>query len=106
MRSRAVRAAKCKRLAAKNPNESCETTVRGHHFGECRLQVIKIINSASVQVRTIGLPQLGLRSAIILGVALAISTTPTLAEARVSVSLEAVTIEARDAKRSSRSSRL
>jgi hypothetical protein len=56
-----------------------------------------LINSASVPVRTIGLPRLGLRSAIVLGVALAISPTPGLAETRVSGSPEAVTIKARDA---------
>jgi hypothetical protein len=56
-----------------------------------------LINSASVPVRTIGLPRLGLRSAIVLGVALAISPTPGLAETRVSGSPDTVTIKARDA---------
>jgi hypothetical protein len=51
---------------------------------------------SSVPLRTIGVPQLGSWTAIVLGVALAISPTPLLAEIRVSGSLEAVTIEARD----------
>jgi hypothetical protein len=57
---------------------------------------LKLIISASVPVRTTTLPQLGLRSAIVLGVALAISPTPALEETRVSGSPEAVTIEVRD----------
>jgi hypothetical protein len=57
---------------------------------------LNLINSASITVRTIALPQLGLRFAIVLGIALAISPTPALAETRVSGSPEAVTIEARD----------
>jgi hypothetical protein len=57
---------------------------------------LKLINSANIPVRTIASPQLGLRSAIVLGIALASSPTPALAETRVSGSLEAVTIEARD----------
>ena len=49
-----------------------------------------------VPVCTIGLPELRLRAAIALGVALAIAPTAVLAEIQVSGSSEAVTIEARD----------
>jgi hypothetical protein len=55
-----------------------------------------LIGSASIPVRTAGLPQFGLRAATALGVALAIAPTPVLAEIGVTGSSEAVTIEARD----------
>jgi hypothetical protein len=44
-----------------------------------------------------GLPQLGLQAAIVLGLALAIAPTPILAEIELTGSPKAVTIEARDA---------
>jgi hypothetical protein len=50
-----------------------------------------LISSASVLVRTIGL-----RAAIVLGIALAIAPTSVLAEIQVSGSPDAITIEARD----------
>jgi hypothetical protein len=56
-----------------------------------------LISSASVPVRTIGLHQLGLRAAIVLGVALATASTPALAEIQVSGTPQAVRIDARDA---------
>jgi hypothetical protein len=55
------------------------------------------MSSASIPVRTIGLHQLGLRAAIVLGVALAIAPSPVLAEIQVSGTPEAVRIDARDA---------
>jgi hypothetical protein len=57
---------------------------------------LKLISSAIVPVCTIGSPRLALRAAIVLGVALAIASTPALAEIQVRGSPEAVTIEARD----------
>lgn len=51
---------------------------------------------AIVPVRTIRSSNLGARAAILLGVALAIATTPAVAELRVRGSAEAVRIEARD----------
>jgi hypothetical protein len=50
-----------------------------------------LISSAGVLVRTIGL-----RAAIVVGIALATAPTPVLAEIQVSGSPDAVTIEARD----------
>jgi hypothetical protein len=58
---------------------------------------LKLISSASVPVRTIGLHQLGLRAAIVLGVAPAIAPSPVLAEMQVSGTPQAVRIDARDA---------
>jgi hypothetical protein len=47
-------------------------------------------------IRTIGLPNCGMRTATLLGAALAIAPTPVLAEIQVSGSPEAVRIEVRD----------
>jgi hypothetical protein len=56
----------------------------------------KLISSAMTPIRTIGLPNYGMRTATLLGAALAIAPTPVLAEIQVSGSPEAVTIEVRD----------
>jgi hypothetical protein len=57
---------------------------------------LKLTNSAILPVRTIGSPNFGFWAAIVLSVALAIASTPVLAEIQVRGNPEAVTIEARD----------
>src|SRR5258706_9084702 len=51
---------------------------------------------ATTPGRTLGSPNFGMRAAILLGAALAIASTPVLAEIQVRGSPEAVRIEARD----------
>jgi hypothetical protein len=55
-----------------------------------------LTNSAILPVRTLRSPNFGFWAAIVPGVALAIASTPVLAEIQVRGNPEAVTIEARD----------
>src|SRR5258706_958328 len=57
---------------------------------------LKLTNSAILPVRTIRSPNFGFWAAIVPGVALAIASTPVLAEIQVRGNPEAVRIEARD----------